>query len=206
MPADLAWSAASASITVLPIPASPVTSRTWLDGGTGFTSARSRANPASRPMMGASSCSGRPSGPGMCLSSRRARPSTPFLAKTATAPSACPQRANAVRQTAREPSERTRSWCCVKSPSPRPWWARGREHGAREARRHAAAASGRETKGPAGAAASGGISVTRSQPTRCDIGARGTAPMSHRVGTGQRGPGRRAGRRPIICLRGSLNG
>src|SRR5580658_3669432 len=90
------------------------------------------------------------------------------------------------------------SYCCVKSPSPRPWWARGREHGGREARRHAAAASGRETKGPAGAAAAGGISVTCSQPTQCDIGTVVTAPMSHRVGPGQRGPGRRAGGRPII--------
>ena len=41
----------------------------------------------------------------------------------------------------------------------------------------AAAASGRETKEPAGAAAAGEASVTGSEPTRCDIGAPPAATM-----------------------------
>ena len=65
--------AASASSTVLPIPASPVTTRTWLACGTGSTSARSRASPASRPMMGAGCCERSSPGPGICLSSRPVR-------------------------------------------------------------------------------------------------------------------------------------
>ena len=35
--------------------------------------------------------------------------------------------------------------------------------------------------------------MTRSQPTRCGIGAPWTASLSHRVGTGQHGTGRPAG-------------
>ena len=73
MPADRARPAASVSSSDLPIPASPVTSRTWLDCGTGSTSARSRASPASRPMMGAGCCAGSSPGPGICLSSRPLR-------------------------------------------------------------------------------------------------------------------------------------
>ena len=61
----------------------------------------------------------------------------------------------------------------------------------------------RETKRPAGAAVVRGASVTRSQPTRCHIGASPTAPMSQRVGTGRHGPGRagpgrRAGKRSLL--------
>jgi len=67
----------------------------------------------------------------------------------------------------------------------------------------------RETKRPAGAAVVRGASVTRSQPTRCHIGASPTAPMSHRVGTGRHGPGRagpgRAGEQvsAVCCGTGS---
>ena len=50
-----ARSAVSASSTVLPIPASPVTSSTRLAGGAGSTSPRSRVSPASRPMINADS-------------------------------------------------------------------------------------------------------------------------------------------------------
>ena len=72
-----------------------------------------------------------------------------------------------------------------KLPSLRRWRRLRPERSSREARRQAAAASGHETKGPAGAAAACGSSVTRGQPTRCYIGAHPTAPMPHRVGTGQ---------------------
>ena len=71
--AGRARSAAAASSTVLPIPASPVTSRTWLACGTGSTSARSRASPASRPMIAAGCGAGSSPGPGICLSSRPVR-------------------------------------------------------------------------------------------------------------------------------------
>ena len=63
----------------------------------------------------------------------------------------------------------------------------------------------RETKRPAGAAVVRGASVTRSQPTRCHIGASPTAPMSHRVGTGRHGPGCGAGKRSTGWDRISLN-
>ena len=59
-------------------------------------------------------------------------------------------------------------------------------------------ASGRETKGPTGAAAARGTSVTRSQPNRCDSGTPAAVPLSHRVGTGQHGPGQRVGKRSLL--------
>jgi 3-oxoacyl-[acyl-carrier protein] reductase len=65
-----------------------------------------------------------------------------------------------------------------------------REPSSPEAPQHAAAASGRDTKGSAGAAEARGASVTCSQPTRCGIGAPWTAPMPHRdapVSTGRAG-------------------
>jgi hypothetical protein len=57
----------------------------------------------------------------------------------------------------------------------------------------------RETKGTAGAATARGARVTRSQPTRCDReDAPSSARTSHRVGTGQHGPGRPTGTRSLL--------
>src|SRR5690348_2226813 len=91
MPAARARSAESASSTVLPMPASPVTSSTRLADGAGSTSSRSRVSPASRPTINADCSAGSSPELGMACPLGQCVWSTPSPRPTATADPACPQ-------------------------------------------------------------------------------------------------------------------